>query len=72
MRRSIIACLLVLLAAQPAAAQSLDALKGAIPGAKDAAGGGGSALGGLAGGGIPSLSGWRRHFIASPLSSRTQ
>ena len=38
----------------PATAQSLDALKGAISGGKDAAGGG-SALGGLAGGGIPSL-----------------
>lgn len=40
---------------QPASAQSLDALKGAIPGAKDAAGGSGSGLGGLAGGAIPSL-----------------
>ena len=39
---------------QPAGAQSLDALKGAISGGKDAAGGA-SGLGGLAGGGIPSL-----------------
>ncbi len=43
---------------QPAAAQSLDALKGAVSGARDSSGGGSSALGGLgglAGGGIPSL-----------------
>ena len=53
-----VASVIVLLspfAAPPAAAQSLDSLKGAISGTKDAGGGGGSALGGLAGGSIPSL-----------------
>ena len=50
------AVLLWSIAPQPASAQSLDALKGAVTGAKETSGGSGlGGLGGLAGGGIPSL-----------------